>query len=87
MDRMSTGSWLPMDHGFQQFKVFYFCYMRKQTQRLYSNIYNKYILLSTIQEFGVQKFSEKWIVRKLSIDFLKSDITIERIIKKSRPKK
>lgn len=50
------------------------------TNRLYSDIKKEFLRLSNVSEFGVPKYSEKWIYAKLAHIFYKSPKTIENIV-------
>lgn len=54
--------------------------MKEQTQRQYQDIHKAYNKLVNIRVFGVQKYSNEYIFRKIAHDFYKSPKTIENII-------
>ncbi len=54
--------------------------VKDNTVRLYKDIKNEFLKLTNIKEFGVQKYSEKWIFAKISNKFYKSPKTIENIV-------
>lgn len=54
--------------------------MKPETQRLYQDIHKAYEKLVNMRAFGVQKYSNEYIFRKIAHDFYKSPKTIENII-------
>lgn len=54
--------------------------IKESTKRQYLSIRNEYTKLNQVKEFGVQKYSNAWIVNKLADRFFKSAGTIENII-------
>ena len=54
--------------------------VKEGTLKQYKAIRREYDRLSGIQEHGVQKYAEGWIIRKLAQHFFKSPSTIERIL-------
>jgi len=54
--------------------------VKETTKQQYHVIRHEYAKLASIQEFGVQKHSNNWIICKLAKMFFKSPTTIENII-------
>lgn len=55
---------------------------RHTTEKLYQAIQIEHEKLLSIQEHGVQKYSDIWILRELAHKFFKSPSTIEKIVYK-----
>lgn len=61
----------------------YICCMstvKENIAQLYKDIKAEFLKLTSIKEFGVPKYSEKWIFAKISAKFYKSPKTIENIV-------
>lgn len=54
--------------------------VKDTTKEQYYVIRNQYTKLMDVNEFGVQKHSNNWIICKLAKMFFKSPATIENII-------
>lgn len=54
--------------------------VRTQTQRQYEDIKKEFDKLSNVREFGVQKYSLEYILRKVAHEFYKSPKTVENIV-------
>jgi hypothetical protein len=53
---------------------------RDTTERLYQDIKKDFDKLSAVREFGVQKFTNDWILAKLGHQYYKQPKTIENIV-------
>jgi hypothetical protein len=53
---------------------------RDTTERLYQDIKKDFDKLSAVREFGVQKFTNDWILAKLAHQYYKQPKTIENIV-------
>jgi hypothetical protein len=53
---------------------------RDTTDRLYQDIKKDFDKLSNVREFGVQKFTNDWILAKLAHQYYKQPKTIENIV-------
>ncbi|CAA0260126.1 hypothetical protein [Tenacibaculum maritimum] len=54
--------------------------IKESTKKLHNDIRKEYQKLASIQEFGVQKYSDSWIRAKVAQKFYKSPTTIEKIV-------
>lgn len=54
--------------------------MKTETNRLYSDIRKDYNKLVAVKQFGVQKYSNDFIMAKLAHDYYKQPKTIENIL-------
>lgn len=54
--------------------------VKDNTDRLYSDIRKDFLKYSAIKEFGVQKFTNDYILAKLGHVYYKSPKTIENIV-------
>jgi acetate kinase len=53
---------------------------KETTKSLHKDIRQEYEKLNNIREFGVKKYSEKYILAKVAEKFYKSPKTIENIV-------
>lgn len=54
--------------------------VRDLTDRLYQDIKRDFSKFSAIKEFGVQKYTNDWILAKLGNKYYKSPKTVENIV-------
>lgn len=53
---------------------------RDRTEQLYQDIKRDFSKFSNIKEFGVQKYTNDWILGKLGFKYYKAPKTIENIV-------
>lgn len=54
--------------------------VKENTRKLYNDVKNDFSSLQSVREHGVQKYTTKYLVRKLAAKYYKSPTTIENII-------
>lgn len=54
--------------------------VRNLTEKLYQDIKSDFTKLSNVKEFGVQKYTNDWILAKLGDKYYKAPKTIENIV-------